>query len=243
MPDTIEYLPYCRIVSCDHGESSAVRARLSRIRQSAGGQHSWQKVPVLVVQLISSSMQSIPSTSPMQSSNMSCIPSTSSSQAACLAFPALLPFASRILICVITYLQQLTEPRFKRELSASKDMQQKYAKLGTNKEKEAFRLQWLSQRLSGKATTTATESQQKKEKLKSTRTWMTAKQLRSHYKSKATAQKHIAFCKANASSHLKRNKVIGENTFLLVELVGSSESNRAWDLQKSWEDCLGNDKK
>ena len=120
------------------------------------------------------------------------------------------------------------------------EMKQEYAALGSRKEKEQFRLKWLDMQTTAKRSSQATESTSKLEKLKSSRDWLTASQVRSHYKSRKTATKHISFCKAHASTHVKFSKMIGENLYLVISVKGSSESQRSWDMSTSWQDCCLN---
>ena len=136
--------------------------------------------------------------------------------------------------CVVSKTLKL---RFKRELQQSPDLASQYNKLGSNKEKEAFRVQWLHHRANAKARTKACETSAKDEKLSAERSWMTAKQLQAHYKSKATAAKHVAYCKDHAKTHVKNNKMIGENLYLLIAVTGSTTTKKSRELTTSWEEC------
>ena len=117
-------------------------------------------------------------------------------------------------------------------------MKEQYAALGTRKEKEAFRVRWLEQKEKSKKHSQATETTSKRELVASNRSWLTAAQVRSHYKSRKTATKHISFCKAHVSTHVKYSKMVGEKLFLVIALTGTSESNRSWDMSTTWQDCL-----
>ena len=98
----------------------------------------------------------------------------------------------------------------------------------------SFRLKWLQMQHNRK-TKSKEETHEKQDEVNAGREFVTAAQLRAHYKSRKAARNHIRHCEQNPDT-IRFNKFANEKTYLLLSMKSQSRTKKKWSLKTRWED-------
>ena len=102
----------------------------------------------------------------------------------------------------------------------------------SSSEKEAFRLAWAEKK-HAQVTSTKTSSSSRSDAATSAKSYMSLKQLITHYKGRKAAQNHVAFCRARSDpGWVLQNAMSGEEEFLVISWQQKNKATKSWELSE-----------